>query len=64
MQSPNGLVFLRDADSHTLPQVLHACALLPDIAMLPDGEETEVGATGINLSGGQRSRVSLARAGK
>ncbi|EFR00574.1 hypothetical protein MGYG_09020 [Nannizzia gypsea CBS 118893] len=43
-------------------RVLHACALDQDIAMLPDGDMTEVGATGVNLSGGQRWRLTFARA--
>nr|POE93191.1 atp-dependent bile acid permease [Quercus suber] len=43
-------------------QVVHACALTDDLKMLPDGEETEIGATGINLSGGQRWRLTFARA--
>lgn len=30
--------------------------------MLSDGQETEIGANGINLSGGQRWRVTFARA--
>ena len=43
-------------------EVLHACALHEDIKVLPNGEDTEVGATGINLSGGQRWRLTFARA--
>uniref|UniRef100_A0A8C7KAB3 Canalicular multispecific organic anion transporter 2-like n=1 Tax=Oncorhynchus kisutch TaxID=8019 RepID=A0A8C7KAB3_ONCKI len=41
---------------------LEACALTPDLEVLPGGDLTEIGEKGINLSGGQRQRVSLARA--
>ena len=43
-------------------EVLTACALRPDLEMLAAGDQSEIGEKGINLSGGQRSRVALARA--
>jgi len=42
--------------------VISACGLVPDLEVLPGGVEVPIGCRGILLSGGQRSRVSMARA--
>lgn len=42
--------------------MLKACALLPDVEILPSHDFTRIGEKGINLSGGQKQRVAVARA--
>eukprot|EP00941_MAST-03F_sp_MAST-3F-sp1_P002520 g2520.t1 len=41
---------------------LRRCCLLDDLDALPAGDMTEIGDRGVNLSGGQRARIALARA--
>ncbi|KAJ6238429.1 multidrug-resistance like protein [Anaeramoeba flamelloides] len=43
-------------------KIKNICGLEHDLEMLPAGDLTEIGEKGVNLSGGQKARVSLARA--
>ncbi|KNZ81013.1 Multidrug resistance-associated protein 1 [Termitomyces sp. J132] len=56
------VLFGREDDETRFREVIKACHLERDLEMLPHGEKTEIGEKGINLSGGQKARVSLARA--
>ncbi|XP_015035706.2 ATP-binding cassette sub-family C member Sur isoform X4 [Drosophila pseudoobscura] len=42
--------------------VIEACALKPDIEIMPKGDFTIIGERGINISGGQIQRIAIARA--
>lgn len=51
-----------DATDEELWQVLRRVRLDHEVAAMPDGLDTEVGAHGARLSGGMRQRLALARA--
>ncbi|XP_038593401.1 canalicular multispecific organic anion transporter 1 [Micropterus salmoides] len=58
----DNILFGSPHEERRFQEVIQACALAPDLELLPGGDLTEIGEKGINLSGGQKQRVSLARA--
>ncbi|KAJ2702351.1 hypothetical protein FB645_004313 [Coemansia sp. IMI 203386] len=56
------IVFGREFEKEFFWKVINACALTEDLRSWPDSDLTVIGDRGINISGGQRARVALARA--
>ncbi|KAA1107610.1 hypothetical protein PGT21_019897 [Puccinia graminis f. sp. tritici] len=56
------IVFQSEFDQSRYDAVVAACALTQDLAIMPHGDKTEIGERGISLSGGQKARISFARA--
>ncbi|OAX35090.1 P-loop containing nucleoside triphosphate hydrolase protein [Rhizopogon vinicolor AM-OR11-026] len=58
----DNILFGLPFDEERYQTTLEICALISDLKILEDGDESEIGERGVNLSGGQKARVSLARA--
>lgn len=53
---------LAKPDAARYEEAIKVCAMESDIKQITGGNDAEIGERGINLSGGQKARVSLARA--
>lgn len=56
------IIFGENFDQNKYEEVLKVCALERDLCLLPSGDSTFVGERGVRLSGGQKTRINLARA--
>ncbi|CAK4118740.1 unnamed protein product [Aphanomyces euteiches] len=56
------ILFGKPYDREKYNRVIEACALTKDLSLFAAGDRAEIGQKGINLSGGQKARVCLARA--
>ncbi|KAJ3309498.1 Multidrug resistance-associated protein 1 [Boothiomyces sp. JEL0838] len=56
------IVFNNEFNQDRFDKVLEATGLDKDMKQFPAGVKTEIGEKGVNLSGGQKARVAMARA--
>jgi ATP-binding cassette subfamily C (CFTR/MRP) protein 4 len=56
------ILFGQEMNQDKYQKVIRVCALEDDLSLFPHGDQTLVGERGVMLSGGQKARISLARA--
>ena len=56
------ILLFNKKDEERYKKIVSICQLEQDFKCLENGDKTEIGEKGINLSGGQKARISIARA--
>ena len=53
------ILFGNEFDQKKFDRIVQVCSLKKDLDLLPFGENTIAAERGVNLSGGQRARISM-----
>jgi ABC-type multidrug transport system fused ATPase/permease subunit len=58
----DNILFGKPFDQCRYNTIVEACSLTTDFAIFANGDSTEIGEQGVNMSGGQKQRLNIARA--